>query len=171
MTKKRARERYKEDAISRRRFFYRIWRVLGIVALFEIVVIFFAFLFSGRKRSGRTNLSQVKVIGRLDDFEPGTVYPYRSGQLYLVRMLDGGFLALSLKCTHLGCSVRWIEDEQKFVCPCHASQFDRKGNVLNPPAPRALDIFDVFLEDGLLKVDLNKKIKRKFFEPSQLTYV
>ena len=144
---------------------------MGIVAAFEAMVLFFAFLLSGKKRRGKTDLSQVKVIGRLDDFLPDTVYPYRSGQLYLVRFRDGGFLAISLKCTHLGCSVRWIEDDQKFVCPCHASQFDRKGNVLSPPAPRALDIYEVYLEDGLIKVDLNKKIKRRFFEPSQVTYV
>jgi len=159
------------SSISRRVFFNRIWRLLGVVAAFEATVLFFAFLFSGEKRRGKTDLSQVKVIGRLDDFEPNTVYPYRSGQLYLVRLRDGGFLAISLKCTHLGCSVRWNEDSERFVCPCHASQFDKTGNVLSPPAPRALDLFEVFLEDGLVKVDLSKKLKRRFFEPSQVTHV
>jgi len=55
---------------------------------------------------------------------------------YLV-MTDGPELAaygISVKCIHLGCTVNWDTDEQKFICPCHGSRFDSLGNVMNGPA-------------------------------------
>lgn len=41
-------------------------------------------------------------------------------------------------CTHLGCVVPWIQAENKFMCPCHGSQYDSKGKVLRGPAPLPL---------------------------------
>jgi len=32
-------------------------------------------------------------------------------------------------CTHLGCVVPWNGNENKFMCPCHGSQYDRTGKV------------------------------------------
>lgn len=49
---------------------------------------------------------------------------------------DGGFYALSLVCTHLGCTVIFAED--KLSCPCHGSLFDRQGAVIKGPADRPL---------------------------------
>jgi cytochrome b6-f complex iron-sulfur subunit len=49
---------------------------------------------------------------------------------------EDGFSALSLACTHLGCTV-----EQKpagFTCPCHGSRYDANGNVLRGPAKKPL---------------------------------
>ncbi len=157
-----------KDGISRRGFFNRAWKWLGVIAGLEIAGVSLAFIFTGRSKQQQTD--QLKVLARIEDIPPGTVFPYRVGQLYLVRLKDGGFMALSLKCTHLGCSIRWNEDQNKFVCPCHASEFDMKGNVTKPPAPRALDIYDVIVEDGLVKVDLGRKIKRRKFEKSQVTF-
>ncbi len=45
---------------------------------------------------------------------------------------DSGFYALSLVCTHLGCTVTVTEDD--LACPCHGSRFDRQGKVLKGPA-------------------------------------
>jgi Rieske Fe-S protein len=53
---------------------------------------------------------------------------------------DGGFLALHRECTHLGCTVPWVSEEKRFMCPCHSSVYDINGDVLSPPAPRALDL-------------------------------
>jgi cytochrome b6-f complex iron-sulfur subunit len=85
-------------------------------------------------------------------------------------MQDGGFLAISRKCTHLGCTVPWIEKEKKFKCPCHASAFDITGNVINPPAPRSLDIYAIKIENQIIKVDTSKLIRRKRFSISQVVY-
>jgi cytochrome b6-f complex iron-sulfur subunit len=85
-------------------------------------------------------------------------------------LTDGGFLALSRKCTHLGCTVPWLEKEKRFACPCHASAFDIAGDVISPPAPRALDIYPVTIENDIVKVDISKPIKRTEFRFDQAAY-
>jgi len=48
----------------------------------------------------------------------------------------GGFSALSLTCTHLGCTVE--EDGEDFLCPCHGSRYNKDGLVLGGPARQPL---------------------------------
>ena len=49
---------------------------------------------------------------------------------------QSGFTALSLVCTHLGCTVE--QKENGFECPCHGSRYDVSGNVLRGPAQKPL---------------------------------
>jgi len=51
---------------------------------------------------------------------------------------DGDVTAVSLTCTHLGCTVQWNPAERSWDCPCHGSRFDRFGAVLEGPARDAL---------------------------------
>ncbi len=62
------------------------------------------------------------------------------------------FTAMSNICTHLGCRVRWVADEEKFFCPCHNGSFDKKGDVVAGPPPRPLDRYEVKEEDGQIFV-------------------
>ncbi len=144
---------------------------LGGLALAEAAWVSVSFL---RPRGGREKaeaLGNVMVIGPVDSFEPGSVTAFQKGKFYLVRLQDGGFLALHRKCTHLGCTVPWIEDEQRFACPCHASAFDIRGDVLSPPAPRALDLFPVRIENDIVKVQIDRPIQRQRFAPDQVARV
>ena len=63
-----------------------------------------------------------------------------------------GFYALSVTCTHLGCTPNWLDGEQKFKCPCHGSVFDIEGKVVAGPAPRPLDLLPSKIENGRLLV-------------------
>ncbi len=45
---------------------------------------------------------------------------------------------LNAVCTHLGCVVPWNASEDKFICPCHGSQYDNTGKVVRGPAPLSL---------------------------------
>jgi nitrite reductase/ring-hydroxylating ferredoxin subunit len=54
---------------------------------------------------------------------------------------ESGFSALSLVCTHLGCTVEQSSDG--FTCPCHASRFDAEGKVTHGPAARPLQTLRV----------------------------
>lgn len=54
----------------------------------------------------------------------------------IVRRTSKGYTAISLKCTHLGCTVEHKGDT--FVCPCHGSRFDREGKRTRGPAARDL---------------------------------
>ena len=108
------------------------------------------------------------IAGRVDEFQPGTVNHVQKGRFYISRLEDGGVLALWQRCTHLGCTVPWREDEGEFHCPCHSSLFDRKGQVLGGPAPRPLDLFPVSLKDGKLLVETARPIERDAFDPAQV---
>lgn len=50
-------------------------------------------------------------------------------------------------CTHLGCVVPWNASENKFVCPCHGSQYDRTGKVTRGPAPLSLALVHATVVD------------------------
>ncbi len=170
MTKSKKRKITKEEKPeSRRSFLSKIWMGLGAVAGIEVLGISINFLFHSTKEK-ENDLTSFVIAGKVDDFKLGSVTPFRSGRFYLSRMNDGGFIALSLKCTHLGCSVGWNESEEKFICPCHSSVFEMNGNVVSPPAPRALDLLPIIIENGIVKVNPNKPSKRKRFSHSQSTY-
>jgi cytochrome b6-f complex iron-sulfur subunit len=76
---------------------------------------------------------------------------------------------LSRECTHLGCTVPWVDGESRFVCPCHSSAYDDRGQVLSPPAPRPLDFYPVRIENGIVKVEIGKPMRRRSFESTQVT--
>ena len=77
----------------------------------------------------------------------------REFRVWIVRE-EEGLYALFAKCTHLGCTPRWLPAENKFKCPCHGSGFYKDGTNFEGPAPRPLDRFEIALaEDGQLVVD------------------
>eukprot|EP00593_Proboscia_inermis_P000219 CAMPEP_0171293392 /NCGR_PEP_ID=MMETSP0816-20121228/1614_1 /TAXON_ID=420281 /ORGANISM="Proboscia inermis, Strain CCAP1064/1" /LENGTH=211 /DNA_ID=CAMNT_0011764189 /DNA_START=36 /DNA_END=668 /DNA_ORIENTATION=- len=45
---------------------------------------------------------------------------------------------LNAVCTHLGCVVPWSAPNNKFMCPCHGSQYSATGAVVRGPAPLPL---------------------------------
>ncbi|MEJ2757490.1 MAG: ubiquinol-cytochrome c reductase iron-sulfur subunit [Anaerolineales bacterium] len=62
------------------------------------------------------------------------------------------FVAMSNVCTHLGCRVRWVDDQGEFFCPCHNGVFDKEGQVVDGPPPKPLNRYEVKAEDGQLFV-------------------
>jgi cytochrome b6-f complex iron-sulfur subunit len=157
-------------AESRRDFLKKLWKGLMIVAVLEFVTVFFGFLFSGKSNGKKEEPKNFMEAGPAGSFRINSVTAFRNGRFYLARLADGGFMALSLRCTHLGCSINWEEDKNRFICPCHSSAFRIDGEVQNPPAPSALDYFPVMIENGIVKVDIGTKLSRTRFEKSQVTY-
>ena len=72
--------------------------------------------------------------------------------VYVLPPKDGKITVLSPICPHLGCSVRWVGAEDKFMCPCHAGVFRATGERIAGPPPRSMDSLESRVEDGLLKV-------------------
>jgi cytochrome b6-f complex iron-sulfur subunit len=158
-----------EAGMNRRDFFKVAWKGLGIVALLEVLFMTAAYFFSA-KPAGSTARKTLLEAGPVDSFGRNTVQAFMGGRFYLARQQDGGFIALSLRCTHLGCSVSWEDAKKRFICPCHSSAFDISGEVLNPPAARALDYYPVLIENGIVKVDVSDLRERKTFRKEQLIY-
>lgn len=99
-------------------------------------------------------------VGRPEELPVGKVKFLEQQKLYVAHS-DAGFYAMSAECTHLGCMTRYLEDEQKIVCPCHGSKFDTEGVVRGGPAPRPLDRLKVVLQEGQLVVDTRLKVDNK----------
>jgi hypothetical protein len=74
------------------------------------------------------------------------------------------YVAISTRCAHLGCPVRYIQASQKFVCPCHGGVYGYQGEVIGGPPVRPLDRFYTKVEAGRVLVgkrfSLNSDLKR-----------
>lgn len=72
--------------------------------------------------------------------------------VYILSKDGRDYIAMSNICTHLGCHVRWITDQNLFFCPCHNGEFDINGNVIAGPPPRPLTRYEVKVENDQLFV-------------------
>ncbi|MDX2243288.1 MAG: cytochrome b6-f complex iron-sulfur subunit [Leptolyngbyaceae cyanobacterium bins.302] len=54
---------------------------------------------------------------------------------------------LNAVCTHLGCVVPWNASENKFMCPCHGSQYNSEGKKIRGPAPLSLALVHANVEN------------------------
>lgn len=169
MTKKKSENRTPDaDVPTRRRFLNWIWAGLGAAAAAEVAWLVVTYL---RPRAQPRDADDgLLTAGPADAFAPDTVTAFPRGRFYLARLADGGFLALSRRCTHLGCTVPWNADTRRFECPCHASVFDIRGDVVRAPAQRALDLHPVVIENGIVMVDTTAIIKRGAFQQDQVVY-
>jgi len=74
------------------------------------------------------------------------------------------YIALSSRCAHLGCSVRYVEAAERFVCPCHGGVYNFRGQVAGGPPVRPLDRFYTFEHDGYVYIgprySVNSELQR-----------
>jgi len=54
---------------------------------------------------------------------------------------DSPYIAISSRCAHLGCPVRWVDAAERFICPCHGGVYDLLGRRVGGPPVRPLDRF------------------------------
>jgi len=155
---------------TRRGLLGKIWMGLVSLALLEGAWIVIDFFKPRKFRAVDDPVETIIVAGPVESFSPGTVTAFPQGKFYLSRLENGGFLALHRQCTHLGCTLPWISEEERFVCPCHASVFDIKGGVCSPPAPRPMDLFTIRIENGIVKVETSKLLKRTECADSQVAF-
>lgn len=156
-----------QPQLTRRTFFGLTWLVAGVAAISQLLVGLKAF-FTPVLAKGAFG-TEVKV-GRVHEFEVGSISYFRESRFYLVRLPEG-FLAMYRKCPHLGCVVPWDETASNFNCPCHSSLFTTQGEVISGPAPRPLDLFAVVIRGDELFVDTGQIIERTAFDLSQVTPV
>ena len=71
----------------------------------------------------------------------------------IIKVTAEGIIAISLVCTHLGCTVEENEGTEGFICPCHGSRYNKDGRLLEGPASKDLPRYRIEeQEDGNLKV-------------------
>jgi quinol---cytochrome c reductase iron-sulfur subunit, bacillus type len=74
----------------------------------------------------------------------------------------GDFIAISNRCMHLGCPVRFVPASARFICPCHGGVYDFTGSVSGGPPVRPLDRFYTRVRDGQVEVGPRYSVNSEF---------
>ncbi len=73
-------------------------------------------------------------------------------------------VAISSRCVHVGCPVRWVAASESFICPCHGGVYDFRGLRIGGPPPRPLDRFYTLVRGGIVFVgprfSVNNELRR-----------
>jgi len=157
-----------KTAFNRRRFLGLVWAasLVGLVGQAGWALLQF---FQPRVKAGA--FGGLVHAGQVAEFQPGMVKHILAGSFFISHVEGAGLLALWHRCTHLGCTVPWREEEGQFHCPCHSTLFNRAGEVTGGPAPRPLDLFPIEIVNGEVIVDTGRAIERGAFDPSQAASV
>jgi len=161
------------ELATRRSFLNRV--MLGSLAIFAITLggASIASLWPNPRRFG-AKITAGKLDDLLDEIELYKRPVYNvEGRFYLVKyatkdpdniyvlagVVAGGLMALSQKCSHLGCRVPFCTTSRWFECPCHGAQFNMAGEVRRGPAPGGLWRFPIEIaHDGSVIVDTRNRI-------------
>ena len=82
-------------------------------------------------------------------------------------------IAISTRCMHLGCPVRYVQASERFICPCHGGVYDFQGKVVGGPPVRPLDRFYTRVRENRVQIgprfSVNSELKRydKYRDPAQ----
>jgi Rieske Fe-S protein len=103
---------------------------------------------------GQTGKATIYMRARNDqDLPPNPVMPQGT---------TDEFVAISTRCMHLGCPVRYVEASKRFICPCHGGVYDFTGRVSGGPPVRPLDRFYVRVKDGQVQVGPRYSVNSEF---------
>jgi menaquinol-cytochrome c reductase iron-sulfur subunit len=107
----------------------------------------------------------INITPEIGDPGKTTVYVRRFDQgRDSARNKDQPYVAISTRCAHLGCPVRYIQASQKFVCPCHGGVYDFQGKVEGGPPVRPLDRFYTRVRNGKVEIgnrfSVNSELRR-----------
>ncbi len=72
------------------------------------------------------------------------------------------YIAISTRCTHLGCPVRYVQASARFICPCHGGVYGDDGEVVGGPPVRPLDRFETAVEQGQVLVGPRFSVNSSF---------
>jgi nitrite reductase/ring-hydroxylating ferredoxin subunit len=135
--------------ITRRMFLQLGFWVSGLASAWGI------FQFLNYEPAGEKLLPSI-TLDKPNTYRRGTAIFIPEVKAWLIRDEDGLY-AVSAICTHLGCNVSGEED--RFVCPCHGSEYDLSGRVLQGPATSSLPHFELRLsEDGRIIIDRRNEV-------------
>jgi cytochrome b6-f complex iron-sulfur subunit len=87
---------------------------------------------------------------------------HNTNQIYLVynpKNKKTPVVALEATCRHMGCPVQWISQDKKFECPCHGSQYNMAGKVVQGPAQANLYTHKVTVKAGQVWVMTTRNSK------------
>jgi Rieske Fe-S protein len=157
---------FEGETITRRRFMTTTTNVAGAVAASAFILPALGFALGPVFEKHEQRWQQV---GTTDEFPDNTYIPV------VITIVDGigqagkstayirkrnpqidkekadkynQFVAISTRCMHLGCPVRFVEAAARFICPCHGGVYGFDGKVDGGPPVRPLDRFYTEVRNG-----------------------
>ena len=74
------------------------------------------------------------------------------------------YIAITSRCAHLGCPVRWVDAAERFICPCHGGVYNLLGVPVGGPPVRPLDRFYTRVVRGVVQIgsrySVNSELER-----------
>jgi Rieske Fe-S protein len=102
--------------------------------------------------------SVLRKVAPLKSLKTGVNGPYafavdttdalNTNNIFLVRGAHNKVTALEATCRHMGCQINWVGADKKFECPCHGSQYNMSGTVVQGPAQHNLYTHKVTVKAG-----------------------
>jgi len=172
---------FEDETVTRRRLFEGGAQVVGGVAVAAFALPALGFALGPMFEDQLPEIFQ--DVGPERDFNPETYVPRvisivpEAGEagkatIYVRRTdperdqanQDQPYVAISTRCAHLGCPVRYVSASRRFICPCHGGVYGFQGEVTGGPPVRPLDRFYTKVENGRVMVgarfSLNSKLER-----------
>lgn len=157
---------YEGETMTRRNAFIVGGQALGGLAGAAVLLPVVGFAVAPILETPKENWSAVGVLGDFDDQNyKAVIKTIRSGigeagktTVYVRQGLADldedpfGYIAISTRCVHLGCPVRYFDAARTFICPCHGGVYDFEGKVIGGPPVRPLDRFQTRVVDGNVEV-------------------
>ena len=157
---------FEGESMTRRKVFTTASLALGGVASMAVVLPVVGFAVAPLFERGR---ERWEAVGKLDDFGPDTykqvVFTETPGigevgktTAYVRRGSPefdedpNEYLAVSTRCAHLGCPVRFVQAAKNFICPCHGGVYDFEGKRIGGPPVRPLDRFQTRTRNNHVEV-------------------
>ncbi len=150
---------FEGETITRRRFMTGTAHTAGAIAAASFTLPALGFAFGPIFKS---NVAHWEVVGTVDQFNEDNYVPVvitlvpnigdaGKSTAYVRKKnpaidtdiydRDTSYIAISDRCAHLGCPVRWVDAAERFICPCHGGVYDLLGRPVSGPPPRPLDRF------------------------------
>ena len=148
---------------SRRKFILKISLGMGGLATIAVSIPVVGALLA--PLLGKEEVDWV-TVGAAKDFKPGTVTLVTfqnpdpkafagvtaNTASWLRKGFNNDFIAFAVNCSHLGCPVRWEENANLFMCPCHGGVYYHDGTVASGPPPRPLSEYRVRIYKGNVQI-------------------
>ena len=173
---------YEGETVSRRRFMTGSAHTAGAIAVTAFTLPSLAFAFGPVFEKTEEHW---EAVGPTSDFTEDTYIPrtltisrgigevgkstvymrkYNAQLDHEVKDEYNDYVAISTRCMHLGCPVRYVEASERFICPCHGGVYDIEGKVSGGPPVRPLDRFYTRVRNGNVEVgprySLNSELRR-----------
>jgi len=140
--------------LTRRTFFQ--WLSVAVLSLWAAASAAVVLAFLTPPSDARSALSNLVDAGEFRSLREGTarLVSHKGVPIYVLRPVDEEIIALSGLCTHFRCVLKWSEEDQTLVCPCHKGVFGPNGSVMAGLPNQPLTRYETHLRGGRILVQV-----------------